>query len=168
MPACIETALEDPKVPIYEYACRTCEHEFETLQKLSEPPLVDCPECGEAELRKKVSAVRFRLKGGGWYETDFKSGDKKNLAGDGSRDSGDSGDSGERAGESGGGSDKESSEAGGTKSSGTESKGASGATEGGGDTGKSAPTSNGKSTKANEAASKSAKSSARRSEKHSE
>ena len=74
-------------MPIYEYACRSCEHEFETLQKISEAPLVDCPSCGEAELKKKVSAVRFRLKGGGWYETDFKSGDKKNLAGEGARDS---------------------------------------------------------------------------------
>ncbi len=73
-------------MPIYEYACRGCEHEFETLQKISEPPLVECPECGEAELRKKISAARFRLKGGGWYETDFKSGDKKNLAGEGSKD----------------------------------------------------------------------------------
>lgn len=73
-------------MPIYEYACRNCEHEFETLQKISEAPLVDCPSCGAAELRKKVSAVRFRLKGGGWYETDFKSGDKKNLAGEGAGD----------------------------------------------------------------------------------
>lgn len=73
-------------MPIYEYACQSCEHEFETLQKVSDDPLVDCPQCGEAELRKKVSAVRFRLKGGGWYETDFKSGDKKNLAGEGSPD----------------------------------------------------------------------------------
>lgn len=73
-------------MPIYEYACRSCEHEFETLQKISEAPLVDCPSCGEAGLKKKVSAVRFRLKGGGWYETDFKSGDKKNLAGEGSHD----------------------------------------------------------------------------------
>ena len=73
-------------MPIYEYACRSCEHEFETLQKISEAPLVDCPSCGAAELRKKVSAARFRLKGGGWYETDFKSGDKKNLAGEGAPD----------------------------------------------------------------------------------
>lgn len=86
MRACIGTALEDIEVPIYEYACRSCGHEFETLQKVSEAPLVDCPSCGAAELRKKVSAVRFRLKGAGWYETDFKSGDKKNLAGEGSGD----------------------------------------------------------------------------------
>ncbi len=73
-------------MPIYEYACKACEHEFETLQKISDAPLVDCPQCGEAELRKKVSAAAFRLKGGGWYETDFKSGDKKNLAGEHSAD----------------------------------------------------------------------------------
>ena len=80
-------------MPIYEYACRACEHEFETLQKLSEAPLVDCPQCGAAELRKKVSAARFRLKGGGWYETDFKSGDKKNLAGEAKADKESSSDS---------------------------------------------------------------------------
>ena len=73
-------------MPIYEYACKACEHEFETLQKVSDAPLVDCPQCGKAELRKKVSAAAFRLKGGGWYETDFKSGDKKNLAGERSAD----------------------------------------------------------------------------------
>lgn len=78
-------------VPIYEYACKACEHEFETLQKISEAPLVECPQCGEAELRKKVSAAAFRLKGGGWYETDFKSGDKKNLAGEHSADKSSSG-----------------------------------------------------------------------------
>lgn len=69
-------------MPIYEYACNSCGHELETLQKLSEPPLTDCPECGKAELRKKVSAAGFRLKGSGWYETDFKKDKKKNLAGE--------------------------------------------------------------------------------------
>lgn len=69
-------------MPIYEYACKACEHEFETIQKVSEAPLVDCPACGRADLRKKVSAVAFRLKGGGWYETDFKSGGKRNLHGE--------------------------------------------------------------------------------------
>ena len=53
----------------------------ERLQKISDEPLVTCPECGKDSLRKKVSAAAFRLKGGGWYETDFKTGDKKNLAG---------------------------------------------------------------------------------------
>ena len=69
-------------MPIYEYQCRSCGHEFEVLQKISDPKLTDCPECHQASLQKKMSAVAFRLKGGGWYETDFKTGDKKNVAGD--------------------------------------------------------------------------------------
>ena len=69
-------------MPIYEYQCAACGELHEALQKISDPPLTDCPACGRATLRKKVSAVAFRLKGSGWYETDFKSGDKKNLAGD--------------------------------------------------------------------------------------
>ena len=69
-------------MPIYEYACVSCEHQFETIQRVGEDPLKDCPECGKAELKKLVSVAAFRLKGGGWYETDFKSGDKKNIAGD--------------------------------------------------------------------------------------
>ncbi len=68
-------------MPIYEYQCKACDKELEALQKISDAPLQDCPECGEASLKKKVSAAAFRLKGGGWYETDFKTGDKKNLAG---------------------------------------------------------------------------------------
>jgi putative FmdB family regulatory protein len=67
-------------MPIYEYQCRGCEHEFETIQKISEPVLTQCPVCGKDLLKKKISAVAFRLKGGGWYETDFKSGDKRNVA----------------------------------------------------------------------------------------
>ena len=70
-------------MPIYEYGCRACGHAFETMQKASEPRLTVCPACGEPQLRKLLSAPVFRLKGGGWYETDFKSGDKKrNLAGE--------------------------------------------------------------------------------------
>ena len=64
-------------MPIYEYACRTCGHEFEELQKISEKPLLKCPSCGNKSLVKKVSAAAFRLKGGGWYETDFKTKAKK-------------------------------------------------------------------------------------------
>lgn len=68
-------------VPIYEYACTACGHRLEKLQKLSDAPLTECPECGKSTLEKQVSAAGFRLKGGGWYETDFKSKDsKKNLA----------------------------------------------------------------------------------------
>jgi len=69
-------------MPIYEYQCESCQHQLESLQKISDEPLRVCPECGRTALKKKVSAAAFRLKGGGWYETDFKTGDKKNLAGD--------------------------------------------------------------------------------------
>lgn len=67
-------------MPIYEYACSACGHQLEVLQKVSDAPLRKCPECGKSTLRKLVSAPSFRLKGGGWYETDFKSGNKRNLA----------------------------------------------------------------------------------------
>ena len=69
-------------MPIYGYACTACEHAFDALQKMSDPRLVDCPECGEATLKKQLSAPKFRLKGQGWYETDFKTGDKRNIAGE--------------------------------------------------------------------------------------
>ena len=68
-------------MPIYEYLCQACGKELEALRKISEEPLRDCPACGAASLQKKVSAAAFRLKGSGWYETDFKTGNKKNLAG---------------------------------------------------------------------------------------
>ena len=83
-------------MPIYEYRCDNCGHELEAIQKISEPPLVDCPQCGAPQLRKRISAVAFRLKGGGWYETDFKSGQQKNLADRGSDKESSSGD-GEKA-----------------------------------------------------------------------
>ncbi len=66
-------------MPIYEYRCNSCGHELEAFQKLSEAPLLTCPQCNKDSLTKKVSAAGFRLKGGGWYETDFKSGKKKNV-----------------------------------------------------------------------------------------
>jgi len=69
-------------MPIYEYQCRACSHRLEKLQKISDDPLVECPECGEPALTKLVSAAGFRLKGGGWYETDFKDKGKRNIAGD--------------------------------------------------------------------------------------
>ncbi len=85
-------------MPIYEYRCGNCGHELETLQKLSEAPLRLCPACGQEALSKKVSAAGFRLKGGGWYETDFKSGSKRNVASDaGSGDSGGSSSAGASA-----------------------------------------------------------------------
>ncbi|HIG79801.1 MAG TPA: zinc ribbon domain-containing protein [Cycloclasticus sp.] len=67
-------------MPIYEYQCDACEHQCEALRKISDEPLTKCPECGKDALTKKISAAGFRLKGSGWYETDFKSGKKKNLA----------------------------------------------------------------------------------------
>jgi putative FmdB family regulatory protein len=70
-------------MPIYEYRCEACEHELEVMQKMADPPLTDCPTCGAATLKKKISPVGFRLKGSGWYETDFKTGNKKkNIAKD--------------------------------------------------------------------------------------
>lgn len=59
-------------MPIYEYKCEQCDHQLEILQKISAEPVKTCPDCGQAGLRKLISAVAFRLKGGGWYETDFK------------------------------------------------------------------------------------------------
>ena len=79
-------------MPIYEYACRSCEHRFETIQKASEDPLRDCPSCGQPALKKLLSAPVFRFKGTGWYETDFKTGDKKNVSDTADvRDNGESG-----------------------------------------------------------------------------
>jgi len=69
-------------MPIYEYRCQSCGHEVEILQKVSDPVVTECPECKAQALKKKVSAAGFRLKGGGWYETDFKSGNKKNVVGE--------------------------------------------------------------------------------------
>jgi putative FmdB family regulatory protein len=67
-------------MPIYEYQCKTCDHRCEVLRKISDEALTTCPECGKETLIKLMSASGFRLKGQGWYETDFKSGNKKNLA----------------------------------------------------------------------------------------
>ncbi|HEY7642951.1 MAG TPA: zinc ribbon domain-containing protein [Steroidobacteraceae bacterium] len=69
-------------MPFYEYECTNCKFYVEALQKISEPPLAKCPSCKKQTLKRLVSAPNFRLKGGGWYETDFKS-DKegqRNLA----------------------------------------------------------------------------------------
>ena len=67
-------------MPIYEYACVECGHELEALQKMSDAPLTECPACQQESLQKIVSAPGFRLSGSGWYETDFKSKNRKNLA----------------------------------------------------------------------------------------
>ena len=70
-------------MPIYEYVCTNCGEPLEKLQKLSDAPLTECPACGQPTLKRKVSAAGFRLAGGGWYETDFKSDNRRNLTGDG-------------------------------------------------------------------------------------
>ena len=69
-------------MPFYEYQCKSCGHELEAMQKVSDSPLRKCPDCGKSQLVRLMSATVFRLKGGGWYETDFKgdSDNKKNLA----------------------------------------------------------------------------------------
>ena len=64
-------------MPFYEYQCKSCGHELEAMQKVSDSPLKKCPHCGKSQLQRLMSAPVFRLKGGGWYETDFK-GDKDN------------------------------------------------------------------------------------------
>ena len=66
-------------MPIYDYKCSKCDHQFEVIQKFSDKPLKKCPNCNLNTVSKMVSAPSFRLKGGGWYETDFKTGQKKNL-----------------------------------------------------------------------------------------
>lgn len=69
-------------MPIYEYCCSDCGHELEAIQKFSDPPLTACPACGQDGLQKKISAAAFRLKGGGWYETDFKKDKRRNVVAD--------------------------------------------------------------------------------------
>ncbi|HEY6455361.1 MAG TPA: zinc ribbon domain-containing protein [Steroidobacteraceae bacterium] len=70
-------------MPFYEYECASCKFYTEVMQKISDLPLKKCPSCGKSTLKKLISAPVFRLKGGGWYETDFKSDkeSKRNLAG---------------------------------------------------------------------------------------
>jgi len=59
-------------MPIYQYKCSDCGHQFDALQKMSDAKLVDCPECNLPSLRKQLTAAAFKLNGTGWYETDFK------------------------------------------------------------------------------------------------
>ena len=103
-------------MPIYEYRCESCGHTLDALQKVSDAPLADCPSCTESALKRLISAPAFRLKGSGWYETDFKSDKekKRNLAdspaaGSGDKSGGSSESGGDKA-KSGG-----SSESGGDK-----------------------------------------------------
>lgn len=67
-------------MPFYEYQCTQCGHRLEVLQKISEPPVVDCPSCHNAALKKLISASAFHLKGNGWYVTDFRNSDKQKDA----------------------------------------------------------------------------------------
>lgn len=83
-------------MPIYEYVCRVCGHELETIQSIRDNPLTACPACSEDSLRRKLSVAAFHLKGTGWYETDFKnkkSEDKKTKSDSEESKSPDSGDS---------------------------------------------------------------------------
>src|SRR5215470_10297384 len=77
------TRTQTPYMPFYEYECQACKYYTEVMQKISDTPLTKCPSCGKRALKKLVSAPLFRLKGGGWYETDFKSEkeNKRNLSG---------------------------------------------------------------------------------------
>ena len=67
-------------MPIYEYQCEACGYKFEKLQKISDDPLKVCPSCGASKLSKIVSAAAIRLKGGRWYETDFKTSGRRNVS----------------------------------------------------------------------------------------
>jgi putative FmdB family regulatory protein len=69
-------------MPIYGYACKECDHSLDALQKIADAPLVDCPACDKPALKRLLSAPRFRLKGQGWYETDFKKDNQRNLHGE--------------------------------------------------------------------------------------
>ena len=113
-------------MPFYEYQCEVCGADHEALQKISEPPLTVCPKCGQPALKKRISAAGFRLKGSGWYETDFKSGNKKNLheSGDGKAEKGDKADT--KAEKKGSGDKKDAA----TKKAGTSSAAASSSASG--------------------------------------
>ena len=87
-------------MPIYEYRCESCSHKLEKLQRMSDGILVDCPECEQPALKRLVSASAFRLKGSGWYETDFKQDNRRNLAESAAKDTADkksSGSAGKKA-----------------------------------------------------------------------
>ena len=74
-------------MPMYEYQCQNCDHQIEALQQINDAPLLHCPSCETDSLKRLISAAGFRLKGSGWYETDFKSGKKKNVSETGSKSS---------------------------------------------------------------------------------
>jgi len=86
-------------MPIYAFECSACGHDFDRLQKMSDPDPVDCPQCGAPQVRRRLTGPQFRRAGGGWYETDFKKdGDRKrNLAGESSAPKEGGGDGGSKA-----------------------------------------------------------------------
>ena len=88
-------------MPLYEYQCSDCGHRLEALQKMSDDPLVYCPECNAPSLKKLISAAAFHLKGTGWYETDFKNSGNKPDDKAGNSSTGDAGKSGSGDGGSG-------------------------------------------------------------------
>jgi putative FmdB family regulatory protein len=71
-------------MPIYAYRCESCGFAKDVLQKMSDAPLTQCPECGTDAFRKQVTAAGFQLKGSGWYVTDFRGGNSGNNAGNNS------------------------------------------------------------------------------------
>ena len=73
-------------MPIYEYKCSDCGHLMDALQGVNDPPLTDCPACSGTNLKRLISAPNFRLSGDGWYETDFKTENRKNIAESGKTD----------------------------------------------------------------------------------
>ena len=128
-------------MPIYEYQCKKCDGVFEAIQKFSDEPLSECRLCGEGEVRKLMSAPAFRLKGSGWYETDFKSGNQRNI----SKSDTDSG-SGSGSGSDAKVSDSKTSGDSSGGGSGGASKGASGDSSGGSSEKKSSPKSDASSS----------------------
>ena len=78
-------------MPIYAYECQSCGHSMEAIQKISDAPLTECPACQQAALKKMLTAPSFRLSGSGWYETDFKKSNRKNIAGEKGASAGESG-----------------------------------------------------------------------------
>lgn len=66
-------------MPLFDYACSKCQHTFEALQKVNAEPLVECPVCHAMALEQQIGTAAFRLKGSGWYESDFKTANQKNL-----------------------------------------------------------------------------------------
>jgi len=73
-------------MPIYEYKCSDCGHFLDALQGVNDAPLEECPECSKSSLKKLISAPNFRLSGEGWYETDFKTENRKNIADSGKKE----------------------------------------------------------------------------------